>query len=138
MITAALLLFFSAQSPATAAPVVVTGCLTAATVDGQQKFTLTTTDTNRAAADVLTETYQLTAKNNIDLKPMVGRLIEATGTESTVDAETTTIDKTHDTAKPAGTSGKTPTVETKTRANIVVHQMSVTAAKPVAGECRVP
>ena len=138
MLATALLMFLSAQTAASLSPVVVTGCVTSATVQGQEQFTLTTTDTNRAAANVRTETYRLIPKSGLDLKSMVGKRVEATGTETTIGAETTTVDKTRETAKPAGTSGKTPTVETKTHADIVVHQMNVTAAKAVAGDCRVP
>jgi hypothetical protein len=138
MFATALLIFVSAQTAASASPVVVTGCVTAATVQGQQQFTLTTADTNRAAGNVKTETYQLIPKSGVDLKSVVGKRIEATGTEATVGAESTTVDATRETAKAAGTSGKTPTVETKTHADIVVHQMNVTAIKPVAGDCRVP
>src|SRR5581483_102568 len=135
MLATALLLLLGAQNPP---PVVVTGCLTSATVAGQPQFTLTTTDTNRAAGDVKTETYQLKAAPNVDLKSMVGRRIEVTGKESIAGAENTTVDDSRVTEKARGTSGKTPTVETKTRADIVVHQMNVTAAKAVAGDCRVP
>ena len=138
MFITALLFFLSAQGAAqTAPPVVVTGCLTQASANGQTQFTLTTTDTNRAAADVKTETYQLQAKAGIDLTALVGRRVEVTGSEVTTGAETTTVDATRATEKPAGTSGRTPTVETKTHADIVVHQMNVTAAKAVAGDCRV-
>ena len=138
MLITALLFVLSAQTAGAAPPVVVTGCLTAATVQGHEQFTLTTTDTNRAAADVKTETFELTPKNGVDLKSLVGKRVEVTGTERTVGAETTTVDATRTTEKPAGTSGKTPTVSTKTHADIVAHQMTVTAAKSVAGECRVP
>ena len=136
MLVTALLLLWGAQSAAP--PVVVTGCLTSATVNGQEQFTLTTRDTNRAAADVKTETYQLTAKNGVDLKSMVGRRVEVTGSDILAGAESTTVDSTRTAEQPAGTSGRTPTVETKTHADIVVHQMNVTAVKPVAGDCKVP
>ncbi len=135
MLATALVVFFTAQTPS---PVVVTGCLTSTTVAGQPQFTLTTTDTNRAAADVKTEAYQLKAPTNIDLKSMVGHRVEVTGTEITATAANTTVDDSRVTQQPRGTSGKTPTVETKAKTDIVVHQMNVTAAKAVAGDCRVP
>ncbi|HZT77196.1 MAG TPA: hypothetical protein VFA27_11095 [Vicinamibacterales bacterium] len=139
MLATALLLLIAAQGAAQAAPpVVVNGCLTAATTNGQTQFTLTATDTNRAAADVKTETYQLKPKSGVDLKSLVGRRVEVTGTETPTGAETTTVDASRQTEKSTGTSGKTPTVETKTRADIVTHVMSVTSAKAVAGDCRVP
>lgn len=139
MFATALLFLLSAQGTAQSAqPVVVTGCLTEATVKGQTQFTLTATDTNRAAADVKTETYQLQPKSGVDLMALVGHRVEITGSAITAGADSTTVDATRSTAKPEGTSGKTPTVETKTRADIVVHQMTVTAAKAVAGDCRVP
>ncbi len=128
----------ASQSASSGSPIVVTGCLTSANVSGRDQFTLTTTDTNRAAGNVKTETYQLLPKSGIDLKSMVGHRVEVTGTSVTTGAETTTVDSTRTTEKPAGTSGKTPTVETKTHADMVVHQMNVTSAKPVAGDCRVP
>ena len=133
--TAALLVLLGAQNPA---PVVVSGCLTSATVDGQQQFTITTTDTNRAAGEVKTEAYQLKAPTTIDLKSLVGHRVEVTGTEVTSGAKDTTVDNSRVTEKPRGTSGKTPTVETKAKTDIVAHQMNVTSAKAVAGECRVP
>ena len=138
MLAMTFVLFLGAQTAPSPSPVSVTGCLTTATTNGQQQFTLTTRDTNRAAADVKTETYQLTPRANVDLTQLVNRRVEVTGTERAVAADATTIDSTRDTAKPAGTSGKTPTVETKTRADIVVHQMNVTAARALAGDCRVP
>jgi hypothetical protein len=99
---------------------------------------LTTTDTNRAAGDVKTETYLLKPPASIDLKSMVGHRVEVTGTSVTAAATDATIDQSRVTQQPRGTAGKTPTVETKAEADIVVHRMNVTAAKPVAGDCRVP
>jgi hypothetical protein len=137
MLATALPFFLTAQAAPPSAPsVAVTGCLTQATSNGQTQFTLTTTDTNRAAADVKTETYQLQPKAGIDLTALVGRRVEITGSEITTGAQTSTVDATRSTEKPAGTSGRTPTVETKTHADIVAHQMTVTAAKAVAGDCR--
>jgi hypothetical protein len=107
-------------------------------VQGQDQFTLTATDTNRATADVKTETYRLKPSGKVDLKSLVGKRVEVTGSEATVGAESTTVDATRTRENATGTSGKTPTVETKTRADIVVHQMTVTSAKAVAGDCRVP
>jgi len=139
MFATALLFLLSAQAAAKSAPpVVVTGCLTQATVKGQTQFTLTTTDTNRAAADVKSETYQLQPKAGVDLMALVGRRVEVTGSEIVTGAEATTVDATRSAEKPSGTTGRTPTVDTKTHADIVSHQMAVTAAKAVAGDCRVP
>lgn len=138
-----LLLSFAAQAqpaqttPApTRTPVVVIGCLQSATANGQEQFTLTTKDTNAAAGEVKTITFALTPTAAVDLKSHVGQRVEVTGTEAgqpvTAEADTTR------TSTPTGTTGRTPTVETRTRADIEARQLNVTAIKMLTEECRVP
>lgn len=126
------------QAPAQTTPIVVIGCLESANVNGQEQFTLVTRDTNRAQADVKTVTYQLMPTSSADLKSKIGQRVEVTGTASRTGLEQTESDTTKTTEKPAGTSGKTPTVQTRERADIVLRQLNVTSVKTVAGDCRVP
>jgi hypothetical protein len=127
----------SAPPPSTT-PVAVIGCLASSTANGRQQFTLTTRDTNRTSPDIKTLTYQLNPTGNVDLKSKVGQRVEVTGTQSHVGVEETESADSHATEEPAGTSGRTPTVDTHSRTDIVVRQLNVTAVKAVAGTCRVP
>jgi hypothetical protein len=151
MFATALLLALSAQAPQTSAqaatqpqanaagsPVVIVGCLQSAKAEGRDQFTLTAADTNRAAGQVKTLTYILVPKNPADLSSNVGKRVEVTGTESRAATEAAEADTTRSTQQPTGTSGVTPTVETKTRADVVVRQVNVTSVKPLTGDCRVP
>lgn len=129
----------SSPSASAAQPqrVVVIGCLQSATVDGRNQFTLTTRDTDRPAADVKTLTYQLTPAASVDLKSQVGHRVEVTGTEPLAGTEQTQTDTTRTIEQPRGTSGKTPVVSTRSRADIVVRRLNVTSVKSVARDCRV-
>lgn len=140
----ALLFSFGLQSapkpPAaqTTPPIVVIGCLESSNVNGHEQFTLVSRDTNAARADVKTITYQLTPVSSVDLKSKIGQRVEATGTASRTGLEQTESDTSRGTDKPAGTSGKTPTVQTHERTDIVLRQLNVTSIKTVAGSCRTP
>ncbi|SRR5579871_1591510 len=102
-------LLFCLGAQTAAPPVTVTGCLTATTVNGEEQFTLTTRDTNRATADVKTETYQLTPSANIDLKSLVNRRVEITGTDAMVATDATTVDSTREAeSRPARSDGRPP------------------------------
>ena len=104
----------------TPSPVVAIGCLQSATANGEEQFTLTMKDTNAAKGDVKTITYTLSPTSAVDLKSRAGQRVEVTGTEDgqPVAAET---DPTR-TSTPTGTSGRTPKVETRTRADIEARQ----------------
>ncbi len=119
-------------------PVAVIGCLQSSKVDGRDQFTLTTRETDRPAADVKTLTYQLTPAASVDLRSHVGQRVEVTGTQSRVGLEQTESADSHATEQSTGTSGRTPTVDTHARTDIVVRQLDVTSVKTVAGNCRVP
>jgi hypothetical protein len=146
MFATALLLALSTQAPqstppqpaAAATPVVVIGCLQSAKVNGQDQFTLTAKDTNRAEGDVKTLSYVLVPAAGADLASHAGQRVEVTGAEAPGAAEATEADTTRSTQKPTGTTGATPTVETKTRADVIVRQLKVTSIKTVTGDCRVP
>jgi hypothetical protein len=128
-----------AQQPTpSATPIVVIGCLQSAKVDGQDQFTLSARDTNRAEGEVKTLTYVLVPVAAADLKSHVGQRVEVTGSESRGATEATEADTTRSTQRPTGTTGATPTVETKTRADVIVRQVTVTAVKKLTDDCRVP
>jgi hypothetical protein len=138
-----LLVAFATQAPPpqtnpapTPTPVVAIGCLQSATAEGREQFTLTMKDTNAAAGEVKTITYTLNPTAAVDLKSHVGQRVEVTGTEAgqpvVAEADTTR------TSTPTGTSGRTPKVETRTRADIEARQLNVTAIKMLTADCRVP
>lgn len=133
-------------------PITITGCLQPAQ-DGKTGFQLIVADARQSTtnARAVTTAYALTAEPQVDLQSHLRELVELTGSELPVPAQSASVtDHTRSTSEPAtvGTSGRpgagtgtgaaktTPTVETKTNATIVAKAMTVRGVKTVATKCQ--
>jgi hypothetical protein len=108
-------------------PVTVTGCLKGGLAENT--YVLMASQASGAATD--TATYQLTARDEVNLRQYVGQKVEVAGTlraEQEVASNGVASEQ-----KPAkGTSG-TPTVDTKTELD--VKRLDVTRITPAGGSC---
>ena len=108
-------------------PMTVTGCLRGGLADNT--YVLMASQTSGGATD--TATYQLAARDEVNLRQYVGQKVEVAGTlraEQEVASNGVATEQ-----KPAkGTSG-TPTVDTKTELD--VKRLDVTRITPVSGRC---
>src|SRR5262245_31814267 len=108
-------------------PLSVTGCLRAGVADNT--YVLMASQATGGATD--TATYQLTARDDMNLRQYLGQKVEVAGTlraEQEVASNGVATEQ-----KPAkGTSGK-PTVDTKTELD--VKRLNVTTIKPIGGRC---
>jgi hypothetical protein len=151
----------AAQSPSSqppnpqtsAAPITVTGCLAAGP---NNTFTLVAPDTsataNAPAAPtgttgstattptgskvVKTITYTLTPHGKVDLKSNVGHQVQVSGSETSAQASTTTVERSAGASESTPrASGATPSVKTTAQAQIVARQLSVDSVKAIADKC---
>jgi hypothetical protein len=128
--------------------VTVTGCVAAGpnntfTLSGlapANEPSLGTTATTPAGDKVAkTVTYTLVGDKAAELKPHVGHTVQVTGTESAPQAAAQVNEKSAG-ASATGTSGTArgsanAKVETTAQAQIVTHQLSVSAVKMVSDNC---
>ena len=107
-------------------PMTVTGCLKSGVADNT--FVLMASKTEAAPE---TATYQLNARQGMDLKQYIGQTVEVSGTLRAEQEVASTGQPTE--LKPAkGTSG-TPTVETKTEVD--VKRLDVNTVTPTGNRC---
>jgi len=107
-------------------PMTVSGCLKSGMAENT--FVLMASKTDNMTE---TATYQLTGRDDLNLRQYVGQKVEVSGTVRSEEQVASTGGATE--TKPAKGASGTPTVETKTQVD--VKRLDVSSVKPTGGRC---